>query len=130
MATARYYIGRAMRLLAIRAPGESLTADEAANGLEAFNDMLNAWALDGLDIGEAAYALDDAVYVPRGYQKGIAYSLAVEIAPEYEAEIPQLVTLQAQRQEALVRAWQADVDDLQIDPMLTQGGRRLGSSRY
>lgn len=123
MATARDYIGRAMRLLGVIAAGEDAEASEAANGLQSLNAMLNAWALDGLDIGTAAYVLNDEVYIPKGYEKGVAHSLAVEMAPEYGMVAPQMVLMQAARMEALIRALQFDSDELTIDPMLTRGGR-------
>jgi hypothetical protein len=197
MTTANDLIARALRLLTVKAPGEAVPADQAADGLESLNDLLESWSneplltfyekddvlpltgatsytigpggdldttrplkivhgfirqggdtdyplsiVDGLHwtritfkdtsgrpemiyyepefplgvlnvypVGDTSYELhfaswkqlptfssgSDSVSLPPGYERAIAYNLAVELAPEYEREPSQAVVDRAER---------------------------------
>jgi hypothetical protein len=48
--TARDLIGRSLRLLGVLASGESLPADQASDGLDVLNDLLDAWRAERLTL--------------------------------------------------------------------------------
>jgi hypothetical protein len=48
--TARDLIGRSLRLLGVLASGESLPADQASDGLDTLNDLLDAWRAERLTL--------------------------------------------------------------------------------
>lgn len=62
MPTAYAIIRRALRLLGVIDPGETLGAAEAQDGLETLNGMLDAWRLEGL----MAYDIERVVFAITG----------------------------------------------------------------
>lgn len=47
MTTARQFINRALKKIGILGVGETISAEEAADGLVVLNDMLDSWSVDG-----------------------------------------------------------------------------------
>ncbi len=122
MATARDFVTRALRLLRVIGAGDAPTADEATDALATFNEMLAAWQIDGLDLGLPVLALGDEVLVPAPYEMALRYNLAVKLASEFGAGLTPEIVGVAEAQERVIRAWQADVDELTVDPMLVRRG--------
>lgn len=86
--TARDVIEGAMRLLGILQANESAEASEAADGLQALNDMLHEWPFD---LQHEDLSLTDDLRTPPNHYRGIRYNLAVELAPEFGRQIPPAV---------------------------------------
>lgn len=96
MTTIRDVIERAGRKAGM---GYTLNGDEFTAALDAFNDMVAAWKLDGIDIwGDDAlngdlpdvdvdhptYAESDTFPMPNAFIEGATYLLAARIAVEYQ----------------------------------------------
>ena len=91
MTTASDIIAGAYQRLGLLPLGADLDPDRAAAGLAAYNDMLNAWAADGIFCGDPSapssdtalsYSLDDAFPLAPQFVEGAKALLAVELAPQ------------------------------------------------
>jgi hypothetical protein len=80
-------------------------------------------------------SLAQTISLPPGYQKALAYGLAVELAPECGANLDPLVFAQAERALASIKRQNFSVKSLRCDPALVGIGGRgrfditLGESR-
>lgn len=83
MATVNDIVTRAYRKIGIVAHDEAMTSDQGASGLSAFNEMLSAWALDGITITYSDLALTDTFPLADKYREGVIYLLASRITPEF-----------------------------------------------
>lgn len=83
MTTARDIVERAFRKLGIVASDEAMTADQADNGINALNDMMHGWLLDGIDIGHADLELADVFTLEPQFVEGCIYLLAERLSPDY-----------------------------------------------
>lgn len=84
--TVRDTVERAYRLIGAVAHDEPMTADLGALGLGAFNDMLHAWALDGITLSPAFtdVVLNDPFPLADKYREGTAYLLAARLSPVFQ----------------------------------------------
>ena len=91
MTTAGDIIAGAYQRLGLLPLGADLDPDRAAAGLAAYNDMLNAWAADGIFPGGSSapssgialsYSLDDAFPLAPQFVEGAKALLAVELGPQ------------------------------------------------
>lgn len=87
MTTVRDIVERAHRKIGVVAQDEAMTADQGQAGLDAFNEMLHAWALDGITLSPAFTdaALTTTFPLEDKYREGTIYLLAGRLAPEYQA---------------------------------------------
>ncbi len=85
MATVNDIVTRAFRLIGVVAQDEAMGADAGAAGLSAFNDMIQAWALDGVDTGIGDLALTDNFPLAPKFREGVTYVLAARLSPAYSA---------------------------------------------
>ena len=87
MATVRDIVTRAHRKIRVVAQDDGLSADEGQAGLDAFNEMLHAWALDGITLSPAFTdkTLDDTFPLADKFREGVVYLLASRLSPEYAA---------------------------------------------
>ena len=84
MATASYFVIKALTRLGIRASETSLQADEMQDGLDMLNDMLIEWEENGPQLGFSPIAgVSDEVRIPRGANKAVYDNLAIIIATDY-----------------------------------------------
>lgn len=85
MATAITIIKRAMRLIRILDPNESMRAEDAADALESLNAMLAEWHEAEIGLPDYSLAtLETELASDVADREAIAYALAIRIAPEYE----------------------------------------------
>lgn len=119
MATAQDLIARTLRLIGAIEGGEDPSAAEAADGLDALNEMLHGWRKRGVDLNHLTLALGDTLKVDDSFLRGIRFNLAVEIAPEYGS--PAAPWIQAIAHDTFA-AFQAHTfefnDDLKVDRAL------------
>lgn len=76
MATVLDLITRAYRKIGVVASDDTLSADQAANGLDAFNAMMFGFPLVGINLEHTEQGLGDTVAVDAKYHEGLVYTLA------------------------------------------------------
>ncbi len=84
MTTVLDVITRAHRKLGISGQGETLTAEMADEGLDALNDMMEAWALQGVSRVHRTLALSEEFPMAPRFVEGATYLLASRLGPNYE----------------------------------------------
>jgi hypothetical protein len=89
MTTVRDIVERAYRKIGVVSADEAMQADAAASGLDAFNEMLSAWALHGITLSPAFTdaALADAFPLADKFREGTIYLLASRLSPEWMAPV-------------------------------------------
>jgi hypothetical protein len=115
MATARDVITRALRKRKVSDP----TAAELVDGLEDLNDMLAAWAIDGIDIQHVTLASGDTVDVPDNHILTLALSLAERLT-EYGSPLEPEDIMAAERGRTALRALYFSIGDLTSDNPLSR----------
>jgi hypothetical protein len=103
----------ALTKLGVVGHGQTMTAEQLASGVQAFNLMLHGWALDGLDLTlfpEIApvakrddYAATERAPIPSAFLEGTVFSLAARLGPEYMIPFPEPDGFVRRMQAALVR---------------------------
>lgn len=88
MATAYDIVLRAYRKLGIVAEDEPMTADQAANGIDALNMMMHGWELHGVNVLHADLALTDTFPLQAKFQETTVYLLASKLAPDNSLPAP------------------------------------------
>lgn len=83
MATVADIIARAYRKIGVTPLGETITAAEADEGLSAFNEMLSAWKLAGVNLTYSDLGMADTFPLANEYREGTIYMLAGRLAPEF-----------------------------------------------
>jgi hypothetical protein len=104
MATAQETINRALRMTGVLADGQTATASQSADALNALNEMLYAWRDRGVDLGHSALGLGDEIPYQDDHLACIRYSLAVEISGDFGRPASQDIQY---RQQQLFLALQA-----------------------
>lgn len=84
MASVLQIITRAFRKLGVSGDGEALTAEMAAEGLDALNDMMEGWALQGINRTHTTLALAEEMPIDPKFNEGVTYLLASRLGPNYE----------------------------------------------
>lgn len=115
MPTVAQTVNRAARIAGVVGTGTNLSAEDMDWGIDLLNDMLHAWALDGMDLGHSTVAHSDTLYVDDAYVKGIKYSLAVEMAEEKGTDISNRAVAIAIEEQNRIRAALCDIDVLTLD---------------
>lgn len=79
-------VGALKRLGAFDAASEP-SAEDVADGLTAFNDMVTAWPADGLHTGVGEMILGQPLPFDDMHREGLKALLAVRLAPDYEMQV-------------------------------------------
>ncbi len=105
MATVTEIVSGALRLLEVKTAESAITPAEVNEGLEALNDMMNEWNVDGIDVGyETLDDADDELFITLGSLGAIKANLAVYIAPEYGRVVTDQLNRRAIRSKRSLRA--------------------------
>ena len=115
MPTVSQLVNRAARIAGVSGTGTNLSAEDMDWGIDLLNDMLHAWALDGMDLAHSTVTHADTLFVDDAYVKGVKYSLAVEMAEEKGTDITNRVPIIALEEQARIRAALCDIDTLRMD---------------
>jgi len=86
MATARDIVERAFRKIGVVATDEAMSAEQGAVGIDALNMMMQAWVLDGIDVGHADLTLSEEFTLEPPFHEGCVYMLAERLAPDFSAQ--------------------------------------------
>ena len=76
-------VTRAFRKIGVGAEGETLTADQSADGITALNMMMHGWKLRGVDLEHTDLALTDTFSLTSEFEEGTVYMLASRLSPDY-----------------------------------------------
>ena len=102
--TALEVVTAALRLLGVQTAESPVEAVEGVDGLEALNDMMNEWNVDGIDVGyESLEKPADILYVDLGSVGAIKSNLAMYIAAEYGRVVTDELRKRAKRGKAALR---------------------------
>lgn len=114
---------RAMRLAGVLEAGETPSSEEQSDALDALNDMMAAWALDGVYVGWSTHAWTDTIAVPDEYLRGVRYALAVELCNEFAVPIPAGVLGIASKEKAKLIEDNVEIPDADFEvTLLTPAG--------
>ena len=88
MSTNTQIITDALRLIKVLAEGEVPSAEQAADALRRLNQMMATWDVDSVALGYHDQTDATAsIPIPDWAEKGVMGQLAIELAPEYGAQM-------------------------------------------
>lgn len=113
-------VTRALTLAGVYGQGRTPSAEHMRDGIATLNEMLEAWALDGMDMGLGTLVQTDDGMIDAAFVKGVRYNLAVELAGAHGIfnELPASVIAEAETQKELIRAALSDIDNMRCDTAL------------
>lgn len=106
---------RALHLAGTLGVGEEASSEDMNAAVDTLNDMLFAWALDGLDLGHSEVTAADTLYVDSAYIRAIRYSLAIELSIEHGTQLMPGVSQGAEMERDRVRTALSDINVLACD---------------
>ena len=114
MATARDIVTRALRKRKVLSSGEDPTADELTDGLDALNDMLAAWSIDGIDFGHVTLESATVLDVPDSHLQTVVLSLSERLT-DFGGSMDPMDVLAADRGRSALQAQYFSIADLTGD---------------
>lgn len=116
MATATDIIKGALRKLGVLASNEELSAEDATDGLEALNDMCNAWAAQDIATGFSTMtALTDEFILEERHHGATKALLAQYVAPNFGKTVSPVLAKQAYEGLLILKADYRPLETLQVD---------------
>lgn len=97
MTTARDVITASMRELGIIDGIEEAAAEDASHALAVFNQMINAWELDGIALGLGNVTLNTTLALADSHIEALRANLAARLAAPFARTPSQLTVEQASR---------------------------------
>lgn len=130
-------IRSSMRKIGVLDAGDPLDAGEGSDALDAFKNMVDAWALEPLLIPpESAdvqwpflgstladgteISLSSEVLLPAGYERSLAYNLCLELADEWGREIPSAIAIHASESKKNIKRKNYEPLKLRVDKGITR----------
>lgn len=83
MPTVRDICIRALRKLDVAPLGQAVPGEEIEQAVDAYNDMLHGWELQGIYISHATQQPNDEFLLPDAFIEGTVYMLASRLSPNY-----------------------------------------------
>lgn len=120
MATASQVINRALKRLKVIGVGASPTANETTDCLEALNDMLFAWRIEGIDLAHTTLLSTDTLDVDDDHIEAIALNLAKRVGGMFGRELSKEDQQLALEGEMSLRAYHFSIADLEDDNPLSR----------
>ena len=84
MTTVADVVSQAFRKIGVAAEDEALSADAMSAGVDAYNNMVHAWKLRGVDLSHTDQTSSDTFPFAAEYVEGTVYLLASRLSPDYE----------------------------------------------
>lgn len=122
MATALDVITRALKKLRVISSGETPTSDEADDCVDALNDMLSEWRIDGIDLAPTTLATTDTLDVPADHLNAVVLNLALRVGGMFGAELSQADSYHAENARRALVAYHFTIKTIGIDHPLTNPG--------
>lgn len=124
MTTAHDVVGRALRLIGVVDPTETPEAQQMQNGVDALNQMMHGWRLQGVDVQHTNLVLADDLIVPPELIGGVTALLAINLAAEYPGTaVPASTVSMAQAGwDGIQAAYISRDTELRVDRALLQTG--------
>ena len=117
--TYRDIITQALRSLGVIHTGETPSAQEAIDGLDALNQMLVSWVFEGIDLLHIVEADLNADFpYPADHEGPIRWNLAVRLAAEFGIPLSAEVGGLAGQGFAQLQRYYHNVKDLEVDVAL------------
>ncbi len=124
--TPRTIISQALRTIRITASEETPTAAELNDGLDTFNQMVNGFESQAINLGFSDLTLDEDLPLDKKFHEGVRFLLAVVLAPEYGVEITPEIAIKAQSGMAFLQSHFAEIPILKMDKGLRNRRSRWG----
>lgn len=119
MATARDFVAYAMRRIGIIGVDDAPTSAEMDIGLEALNDMLQAWSNDGMNLEESLpFEAANVIASDEKYHRGVKLSLVEEIASIYGAAVSVEIARAADHERRRIAASLLTIEDMTFEAPL------------
>ena len=118
MATARDIITRSLRELGVVDGAEEVSAEDATASLAVLNDMLAAWELEAIPLGQGAMTLNSDFVCPDSHLEAIRSSLSVRLSPLFGRQPSQVVIAQASQGLRSLQSAYHRTRMLNVDPAL------------
>lgn len=109
---------RSLHLAGVLGVGEAASSEDMNAAVDTLNDMLFAWALDGMDLGHSEVTSADTLYIDAAFIRAVRYSLAIELALEHGTQLMPGVAQGAEMERDRVRTALADINILEVDDAL------------
>jgi hypothetical protein len=113
-------IARALNALRVIALGDEATIEEADYCLGEYNDMMNAFELDGMALAHLEATLDDEIDVPDHHLEAIRLSLMERVAGAFGKEMTVGDRQRAETGRMALRAYHFSIAELGSDHPLAQ----------
>jgi hypothetical protein len=122
MATVLNIVKPALQLILVQASEADLEADEYADSIDALNAMMADLEVNGIHLGWTDVdSVSDTVTVAPGAIRGIIYNLAVEMAPQFDAEPTIALADRAEKGMVTLRLLGQTVGDIHYPSTLPYG---------
>ena len=121
MSTGRDIVTASLKKIGAIAPGDSISASEADDGIAELNRMLSSWSTEELMNLEAfieTLALDTEIVMPAGYEDAMVYNLAVRLAPDYGKQVSADIAAMAMETKGNVKRSNHRSSYLEVDAAL------------
>lgn len=116
MATARDVVTGALRELGVIDGIEEAAAEDAAQALAVFNQMLAAWELDGIALGLGTLTLNSTLALPDSHIEALRANLAARLSASFARNPSPLTVEQASRGYRSLQGAYAKRRLLSVDP--------------
>ncbi len=118
--TARDLITMSLRSLGVLHSGETPSAEEANDGLDTLNQMLNSWIYEGIDLEYTTISsLNTELPYPDDHIGPFRWNLALRMAPDYGIGVTPAIAAMAKEGYDQMRRQYMDNRELKVDSALS-----------
>lgn len=127
MTTTRDVITGALRNLKMLDALATAAAEDAAVGLEKLNDMMFAWAADGVDVNHSALTLESPFTLADRHVRGVKALLAIELQGVFGKQASADVVMAAQNGWDALLAEYGEPEECTFDSALVRTPSNIAS---